>query len=212
MKNCAQGPAPLTALHAMCGMPLTQAPAFGDLEFPEDLSSARKRQLRFLEEDYLTSFLFDDTRTSRKRRRVEQKKSVRFSDPNFATTIPRTVCQEDLQDVWYTRSDYKGFRSDSQSLTLAFELGILNRIHPDEFCLRGLEASLSSAHLEARMVARGTMIEYVLRMQQAQKGNGIKDPEVIRGLSVVLSKDACEDALKLAAYDREEAEAVMAER
>ena len=197
---------PVSALTAMVGASQgsssSSEPIFGDIEFPQSVGK------RPFAEDYMTNFLINAPCPSRKRPRVT-KKSVRFSDDK--ANIPRTVRQEDLSTVWYKRADYKGFREDSHSLTLAFELGILDRIHPDEFCLRGLEASLSSAHLEARMTARATMLECILRTQEAQKGHGMKDDEMIRGLSLVLSKDASEDALKLAAYDQAEAQEVMRE-
>ncbi|CAB9514452.1 expressed unknown protein [Seminavis robusta] len=153
--------------------------------------------------------------TSRKRARVGKR--VRFTmtttntdgrptEKDALIVIPRHVKEEDLPCMWYTRRDYRSFREDSQSLALAFELGILDRLHPDEICLRGLEANISKGHLEARLASRGTLTEFILRTQEAQKGHGMADPEMIRGLSQMLSKDACEDALKLAAYDREEAE------
>lgn len=148
---------------------------------------------------------------SRKRPRVSKQKNVRFMDVRVNRVIPRSVCKEDLPSIWYNRADYRSFREDAQSLALAFELGILDRIHPDDFCLRGLEASLSREHLEARITARGNMNEVILSTQEAQRGHRMRDPEMIRGLSIMLSKDANEDALKLAVYDRAEAETAMEE-
>ena len=183
---------------------LPTIPAPKGLEFQIPASPTKKCKLRSIE-GYLLG-------PSRKRARVSTHKSVRFHcGDSSIRVIPRSVFKEDLAHVWYNGADYRSFRDDSKCLALAFDLGILDRIHPDDFCLRGLEASLSSAHLEARLAARGTMIDVVLSTQEAQRGHGIRDPEMIRGLSLMLSKDACEDALKLAQYDREEAEAVMAE-
>ena len=124
---------------------------------------------------------------------------------------PRYVAEEDLQNVWYNRNDYKMFRADARGLALAFDLDILGHIDPEDCCLRGLEANLHRSIMEARRTARRNTINVVLQTQDAQRDNGIWDPEMLRGLSLMLSKDACEDALKLAAYDVEEAEAVMAE-
>ena len=145
----------------------------------------------------------------RKRPRIQRK--VRFlvdatGTKDIRVIIPRSLCIEDLPRVWYSRQDYRVFQDNSKSLALAFELGVLDCIDPEDVCLRGLEANLSKSHLEARLISRGALTECILRTQEFQKGQGTSDPELIRGLSMVLSKDACEDALKLAAYDREEAD------
>jgi hypothetical protein len=197
--NCfLTSPAPVTALGAIEQAFFSQAmPIPSDEDLPLAVTSLKKRKHVLV------------NGPSRKRCRASAPKSVRFANDN--SVIPRSVCQEDLPMAWYNRADYKSFREDSSSLVLAFELGILDRIHPDDFCLRGLEASLSSAHLEARIIARGTMLEMVLSTQEAQRGHRITDPGMIRGLSLMLSKDAAEDALKLAAYDRVEADIVMDE-
>ena len=70
---------------------------------------------------------------------------------------------------------------------------------------------MSSNMLKARVAARDKLTNVVLQTQEAQRDHGIKDPEMIRGLSIMLSRDAAEDALKLAAYDFEEAQDVMKE-
>ena len=153
--------------------------------------------------------------SSRKRPRTSSTgRSVRFRDASDGLTMvltPRYVAEEDLQNVWYNRNDYKMFRADARGLALAFDLDILGHIDPEDCCLRGLEANLHRSIMEARRTARRNTINVVLQTQDAQRDNGIWDPEMLRGLSLMLSKDACEDALKLAAYDVEEAEAVMAE-
>lgn len=201
-----------TALVSALGCTHAQEPSSKsideEVEFPFSLDLPKRKFCSG--ESFLSEGLFS-SRPSRKRPRVSAQKCVRFADKTVNLVIPRSVLKEDLPSAWYNRADYRTFRDDSQSLKLAFELGILDRIHPNDFCLRGLEARLSSNHLGARLAARGTMIDVVLSIQEAQKGHGMRDPEMIRGLSLVLSKDALEDALKLAAYDREEAQAVMEE-
>jgi hypothetical protein len=172
-------------------------------------SAANRTPQKRFAECSSTSYTYDAV--PRIRKRARKQKRVRFLADATGTNdalevISPSVHHEDLSDVWYTRQDYRAFQDNSKSLALAFELGILDRINPEEVCLRGLEASLSKEHLGARLASRGTLIEFVLKTQESRVGHGMRDPELIRGLSMVLSKDACEDALKLAAYDREEAD------
>jgi hypothetical protein len=187
------------------------ASASPELQCPRN-ATTETHQKRELSECFATAYMCGAIPISRTRARMQ--KHVRFLADSTGTkdalvVISRSAHHEDLSNVWYTRQDYRAFRDASNSLALAFELGVLDRFDPEEVCLRGLEANLSKDHLDARLASRGTLIEFILRTQEAQKGHGMRDPELIRGLSIVLSKDACEDALKLAAYDLEEANEVL---
>lgn len=152
--------------------------------------------------------------TSRKRPRTVSagKGSVRFrpeSDGLVTFVTPRYVAKEDMPDIWYSRQDYRMFRQESRTLVMAFEMGLLGHIDAEDCCLRGLEANLHPSIMESRRTARTNTISVVLHTQVKQKDHGIQDPEMIRGLSMMLSKDACEDALKLASFDRDEAAEAM---
>ena len=154
------------------------------------------------------------TTSSRKRPRtvLAATGSVRFrpeSDGLVTFVTPRYVAKEDMPDVWYSRQDYRMFRQESRTLVMAFEMGLLGHIDAEDCCLRGLEANLHPSIMETRRTARTNAINVVLQTQVAQKEHNIRDPEMIRGLSAMLSKDACEDALKLASYDQEEAVEAM---
>jgi len=146
---------------------------------------------------------------------VACKECVRFraeSDGFVTTLIPRYVAQEDLKEVWYKREDYESFCDDSLGLVLAVELGVLDCfIDCKDKCLRGLEANLDRSVMMARRSARSNSIRTILQAQQVQRNHGLNDLEMLRGLSMLLSKDTREEALKLAASDALEAEQVRRE-
>lgn len=143
---------------------------------------------------------------SRKRPRKPGAKSVRFfKDSELTTTVVFETTEEDIENAWYGRVDYLEMQEDSQSTAMAFELNILDLVPPEDACFRGLEAHLSSNKQGARNSVRKTMIRLILRTEELQRGHGMLNDELIRGLSIMLSRDSRADALKLATLDASEA-------
>jgi len=143
-------------------------------------------------------------------------KSVRFSSgPHLHSVIPCAVpvTQDDLKHSWLTRADYHALRVDCQALVMAFELGILDQMNdPNDACLRGLEPHLFSSMMDARKASRQNLIKVVMDAQEAQRDNRLeKNVETIRFLSTLMSKNACDDAVKMAAFDCEEVLEILRE-
>ena len=113
------------------------------------------------------------------------------------------VSGEEKQNAWYGRSDYRVFREDMQVTALSVHLGISNLLQPSEFCLRGLESSLSPWEGNLRKLKRRLLIETIIEEQVSQKrvNNGQVNSLVIGELSKVLSADAMQDAVKRASQD-----------
>lgn len=113
------------------------------------------------------------------------------------------VSSEEKQNAWYARSDYRVFREEAQVTALSVRLGISGLMQPSEFCLRGLECSLSPREGNLRKLKRRLLIETIIEEQVSQKriNNGQVNSLVIGELSKVLSADAMQDAVKRASQD-----------
>ena len=198
------------AIHLLAGFPSSHATSIITQSLLASTSGRKRKEMTPSCHD-IFCIGTKNSSTSRKRPRTG-KGSVRFrpeSDGLVTFVTPRYVAKEDMPDVWYSRQDYRMFRQESRTLVMAFEMGLLGHIDAEDCCLRGLEANLHPSIMESRRTARTNTISVVLHTQVKHKDHGIQDPEMIRGLSTMLSKDACEDALKLASFDREEAAEAM---
>lgn len=128
------------------------------------------------------------------------KRSVRFSTAEQQVLFE--VSPEEKQQAWYKRSDYQDFKEDMRTTALSVHLGITYLIEPDDFCLRGLESSLSPREGLIRKLRRKLLIETIIEEQGSQKvNNGRVCSVMICELSKALSAEALEDAMKRASQD-----------
>ena len=129
------------------------------------------------------------------------KRSVSFNPSEKKHEF--VVSSEERRNAWYARSDYRGFQEDAHVTALSVQLGISDLMHPTDFCLRGLEFSLSPREGNLRKLKRRLLIETIIEEQVSQKriNNGRVNSLVISELSKALSADALQDAVKRASQD-----------
>ena len=125
---------------------------------------------------------------------------------SFATAEKKhefDVTLEEKQQAWYDRSDYRDFQEDMQLTALSVRLGIHTLIKPGNFCLRGLESSLSPREGTIRKLRRRLLIETIIEEQVTQKelNNGRVCSQLICELSKALSAEALQDAVQRASQD-----------
>ena len=181
-----------THLLADCTQGLPRMVSFATGEQKPQTSAAQQQKRN------ASSSLYKKTTLNTKK---DLKRSVSFNPSEKKHEFDVSI--EEKQNAWYGRSDYRVFREDMQVTALSVHLGISDLLQPTEFCLRGLESSLSPQEGSLRKMKRRLLIETIIEEQVSQKrlNNGQVNSLIIGELSKVLSADAMQDAVKRASED-----------
>lgn len=132
------------------------------------------------------------------------KKRVNFSGSNKVTY--RHVLKEELQQAWYSDSEYKNFHVDRVQTIRALRQakGDLSALDGEQHCIRGLEMQATPEIFRFRAKGIKSTIRKVLQQQKAQREFGLKDDTSLGLVSVVYSKKARDFATALAAIDSQQ--------
>lgn len=144
----------------------------------------------------------DSTTPANKKRRMNVKKSVRFSDKIDIAYRP-CLSQEDLQHSWYQDRDYRVFKQDIRSTIIAMNnsSGDFNSLDVNHHCFRGLERQISVYIFgESSNPVKG-IIKQVLMVQHLQHQMAKTDPEELMVFYAMLSSEYRRKALRIAAID-----------
>jgi hypothetical protein len=104
------------------------------------------------------------------------------------------------------KSEYKQFQNEKKE-TLSYVREAQSRFEPiqeDVFCIRGLEACLSSSAVQQKVVRKVAALQSVLETQYALRREGIVDPHKIREEYYEATSLARNQALERAVMDARE--------
>lgn len=149
-----------------------------------------------------SSCLADGAVRAKKRRRSHDtlKKTVSFEVGQNKQFVYH-MTKEDQKASWYKRSEYLAMQEDNKATAISVKLGITRWIQPEQFCVRGLEASVIPHLGRTKLIRRQLLIASILQEQRAQKMYGVMNLDVMGELSQLLSCDASQEAVQLAFID-----------
>jgi hypothetical protein len=139
-----------------------------------------------------------------------QKISVQFDLECIETRyIPPIdeLTEEEIEDTWYTISDYAMIKSMNRILARKMKRGEIDGTSND-YCFRGLKSRTKQGS-EKRERLKEEASDVLFMEQNRQFYGNIKDPENLRELMISCTREAVEDAIalgkkdELAALDKE---------
>lgn len=126
------------------------------------------------------------------------RRETNHSDPptkrvRFAENIHiayREAPQNDVQEAWYTKADYKRFKDDTIATLVAYRKGDLDRgEHEDEFCLDGLERHIQCLRNHETNMTQERRHKRALVLQQLQRVESMqRHPDTLAMTPVVANQ------------------------
>jgi hypothetical protein len=170
----------------------TTIPDKSSIALSKDLPLKKRQWLVY--ENYKNSPLLK--RTSRKGNSLDVRRPKRVRFGGCTTNILPIRTSKDVENAWYRDSEYMGFELERRRTVHAFnhvngELALLN---PTEFTVAGLEQQLSRQQMISRKIQIRQHCELVLQTQHFQRCIGNHDPEAIRSISELFSKQSSKRA------------------
>lgn len=153
--------------------------------------SLRKRKAPYIRQPY-----------DHKKMRMTQKKSVSFS--NMASVLMRPISHEELNQRWIQPIEYKLIETKRRETIRAWSNveGNVSRLDCEEHCLTGLEQILTPQQTLARKFTNLKCRRLLLEEQRLQKCNGFYDPERLKQLSQLFSRQTAHRAHLRAVLDQ----------
>lgn len=135
-----------------------------------------------------------------KKRRVNKKVRI-AEEENELHYLPYD--EDHKNRVWMQESDFTAIKQGNRQTLIEIlqSYGEMSKIDASEFCLRGLEDHLEVFFLKQNPQKRKTVIQRVLADQNAQRANGVRDPDMLSKVYGHLSQQATQRALELAYVD-----------
>ncbi len=140
-----------------------------------------------------------------------KRRGVRFQPEVSVFDLPAAASAADDGGVasnliWYQREDLLSFRQERLRTMKALQTagGETSCLDPDKYCVRGLEDSFvvsTSSYARERRCQQTNIIRMVLEAQSEQRQMGVRDPESIKRLSMILSKVSRDRAVEIAKVD-----------
>jgi hypothetical protein len=136
--------------------------------------------------------------------RTKTKKTVRFAKCNRTVAIQRNYRNdEEKRNLWYQPSEYAEIDQEVvQSIqALAIVHGDFANLDHNRYCLRGLEMKTSKRITQLRHLRACISVRAVLDQQQAQRRNGVSDPDMLGDVSRKFTEHAQIRAWDLGTFD-----------
>jgi hypothetical protein len=104
---------------------------------------------------------------------------------------------------WYQREDFVSFYKERLQTVRALKKaqGDITCLDPSEYCLRGLEEKISTRYGRERRLKQIKIIRMVLEVQAEHREMGVRNPEGIKSLSMLVSKMSRDHAVEIAELD-----------
>jgi hypothetical protein len=138
------------------------------------------------------------------RKRV--KKTVRFADA--VEVAFRHVSKEELQQCWYSDEEFRAFVEDIRDtirvyrgMGLGYNNSLLCMMDPNWYCVRGVEEHVMQGSFQIKKLKLLSNIRMILDQQAMQRNMGIYDPNALRMISMMCSRQSRLRALDRAALD-----------
>jgi hypothetical protein len=132
-----------------------------------------------------------------------QKISVQFDLESIETQyIPHIdeLTEEEIQDTWYTISEFAMFKSINRMLARKMKREEIDETSNEEYCFRGLRIRNKQGSGKRERL-KEEAADVLFLEQNRQFYAGIKDPEKIRELMLSCTREAVEDAIALGKKD-----------
>lgn len=133
------------------------------------------------------------------------KKSVRFADA--VEVAFRHATKDELKQSWYSDEDYRQFVEDIR-LTIRVYRGMgfgchnsLLLMDPTRYSVRGIEEHVMQGSFQLKKFKLLSNIRMILDQQALQRSMGISDPNSLKMISMMRSRESRQRALELAALD-----------
>lgn len=123
------------------------------------------------------------------------RRKVKFAPTRLVRKIS-VQPKEEQSKLWYQPADYSAFAYDRRSTLNAVHQvrGDLTYLDPSKYCLRGLEQQLTKRQVYERRQRSLQYRHVVLQQQHYQRYSGISDPQSLKAVSELFSKQALKRA------------------